>query len=706
MASDQAVFSRVRTAGFIPVGDVSRWSDPERRMFQEMARLLDRNRHRSIQYVPPTTVVHQNQYSGVVNFTTRIQTSVQQFRVGEMSRFRNELEAMFNDMIQLVQRGLRLRDTDRVMVSISDGQFNVSTSMEQFSGMNASTIFNLVMRTLQSFEFIRVNRMRLAVKYAKIRSGGAHLRTAVSYRDFVKRKRCVYEVTTRRGRNDCFYQCLAMGLAENGDDFSSVRAKKRQKERERRADVLRRDVDLHPPRSLVPVSSIGAVCERVNVGIYVIRFQDMKFIFTPSGSFEKRMFMLYHAVDGHGGHFDYVSQDHVGALWNCRQFCFECMSGYQDIRHKCIKTCLGCKRTNCAGITQPYSELSYVCEKCNMKFYDEVCCSRHKCGVFIRCRDCNATYRYHKEEPHECGKYKCKNCHCMVDIVEDHQCFHERWTDEDVPKVGGKYLFYDYEIAFDEAKHIPAAVVAYCADEPDHPYVFEREEDFVDWLLTKSGYTCIAHNGGRYDLHFVKRQLIHRGIKTSDVVKGHNLMYMKVPNFKLRFVDSFRFIPTSLRRFPKTFGFEGLEKGYFPYRFFTLERVRYKGKMPPLAFFDFDNMSHDERIKALEWYDEHRDDDIDIWEMCIDYCKDDVKVLMKGCMAFRQLFLNITDGVIDPFQFITIASVCMAIYKRFHIPHNSIAVLKPREGEYVYEEYYAYIKRKYPEYKEEVLTMT
>ena len=48
------------------------------------------------------------------------------------------------------------------------------------------------------------------------------------------------------------------------------------------------------------------------------------------------------------------------------------------------------------------------------------------------------------------------------------------------------------------------------------------------------------------------------------------------------------------------------------------------------------------------------------------YCKSDVDILRRGCTKLRELFMQIAN--IDPFQYITIASVCQAIYRNEFLP--------------------------------------
>jgi hypothetical protein len=54
------------------------------------------------------------------------------------------------------------------------------------------------------------------------------------------------------------------------------------------------------------------------------------------------------------------------------------------------------------------------------------------------------------------------------------------------------------------------------------------------------------------------------------------------------------------------------------------------------------------------------------------YCKSDVDILRRGCLELRKLFLQIAN--IDPFQYITIASVCQAIYRKEFLPKDTIAI--------------------------------
>ena len=64
----------------------------------------------------------------------------------------------------------------------------------------------------------------------------------------------------------------------------------------------------------------------------------------------------------------------------------------------------------------------------------------------------------------------------------------------------------------------------------------------------------------------------------------------------------------------------------------------------------------------------------DFQKKFINYCDSDVDILRRGRLELRKQFLEIAD--IDPFQNITIAGVCMAIYRSKYMYHKTIAIVK------------------------------
>ena len=75
-----------------------------------------------------------------------------------------------------------------------------------------------------------------------------------------------------------------------------------------------------------------------------------------------------------------------------------------------------------------------------------------------------------------------------------------------------------------------------------------------------------------------------------------------------------------------------------------------------------------------EWYETTHNKRFNFEKEMYEYCKSDVDILRRGCTKLRELFMQIAN--IDPFQYITIASVCQAIYRNEFLPENTIGVSK------------------------------
>jgi len=60
-----------------------------------------------------------------------------------------------------------------------------------------------------------------------------------------------------------------------------------------------------------------------------------------------------------------------------------------------------------------------------------------------------------------------------------------------------------------------------------------------------------------------------------------------------------------------------------------------------------------------------------------EYCQQDVEILKKGCLAFKEQIMNLTENKCDPFQYFTLASVAAAIYRGQFLKEKTIAAVPP-----------------------------
>ena len=132
-------------------------------------------------------------------------------------------------------------------------------------------------------------------------------------------------------------------------------------------------------------------------------------------------------------------------------------------------------------------------------------------------------------------------------------------------------------------------------------------------------------------------------------------------DYNIRFIDSISFIPQPLRDFPKTFSLVELAKGYFSHRFNTSANQSYIGNYPEKVDYGYIEMTKANKKLFDEWYDTTKNMVFNFKEEMHKYCKSDVDILRRGCLQLKELFVQISN--IDPFQYITIAGVCMTIYK-------------------------------------------
>ena len=312
-------------------------------------------------------------------------------------------------------------------------------------------------------------------------------------------------------------------------------------------------------------------------------------------------------------------------------------------------------------------------------------------------------------EDHVCGEKWCSNCDCKVD--KDHQCY---MMPKNIKESSEKYIYFDFEATQDTGKHvvnfsvskyhtlsaeditdadIKHAYVKNCfnkwaskvlkrkfvkvSPEPSaaRSIIHNNIDEFCEWLFTKehTGYTVIAHNSKGYDCQFIMNYIYNKTTyKPFVIYAGSKIMSMsvKTPGMNLRFIDSLNFLTMPLSAFPKTFGLKELKKGYYPHYFNTEQNKNYVGPMPPKSDFSPNSMKTKDRSNFLKWYQDKVDLKY-VWDNAKElkeYCISDVDILRRSMIEFRNLYLNIAN--IDPLQYTTIASVCMAIFKGHYLVDN------------------------------------
>ena len=409
------------------------------------------------------------------------------------------------------------------------------------------------------------------------------------------------------------------------------------------------------------------------------------------------------------------------ALLECSYFCQKCMKGHNNYKkHVCNEYCKYCEVfPNC-----PFVE-KLKCSKCLLTFVSKTCLENHifiskVCDKKQLCVKCKKVYL---NGVHKCGQKICKHCKEWVPVV-NHLCFikplniNSLIKQDSIPKV---FLFFDFECMIRVEKNgtllhqpnlcITQVVCQYCwntemSDKINDYCVFCKGEkkifkgsqtvhEFLDYLFVtyqkhlkekQKSYKfddlikiiAIAHNSRSYDCIFILKYVLENKSKTPSMLKkGNKILAMTINNIK--FIDSLSFIPMQLKKFSSTFGLGDLgEKGEFPHGFNSIANWDYIGKLPDLKYYYPDQRSVEEREELFKWHQSQSHIEFNFQKEIIRYCEQDVKILMKGVMIFRDNWIKTTK--LDPFtRCITLPMAVMESFDANYLKNNQIAII-PRIG--------------------------
>ena len=144
-----------------------------------------------------------------------------------------------------------------------------------------------------------------------------------------------------------------------------------------------------------------------------------------------------------------------------------------------------------------------------------------------------------------------------------------------------------------------------------------------------------------------------------------------------------------LDNLPKCFALKEMKKGYFPHLYNiqemnNLEGFKFLQHLPPLQYYDVDKMNIEKCEKFLIWYENNKHKCFDFYQELLKYCRSDVEILLNACWKFRKLYMESMgpDNPIDPFDYITIASLCMGTFRAKFLPKKwkILTKSKAREG--------------------------
>lgn len=123
-------------------------------------------------------------------------------------------------------------------------------------------------------------------------------------------------------------------------------------------------------------------------------------------------------------------------------------------------------------------------------------------------------------------------------------------------------------------------------------------------------------------------------------MNGSKIQVIKHSNITI--LDSLNFFSCKLSALPEMFQLNCESKGYFPHFFIKQNKWEYVGELPPTSEYGYDAMKVEERLIFMDWYEQQvlANKLFNCKEEIEKYCIQDVNILRKACLSFRQTFLN------------------------------------------------------------------
>lgn len=220
--------------------------------------------------------------------------------------------------------------------------------------------------------------------------------------------------------------------------------------------------------------------------------------------------------------------------------------------------------------------------------------------------------------------------------------------------------------------------------------MFQDEErgpldQFLDFILHPDfdDYTFIAHYGQAFDLVLLLNLLHKRKLTCQPIFEGNKIITLSIKEFNIRFIDSHRFIPSSLDSFPKRFPhLKGVaKKGFFPYKFNKEDNYDYSGPYPSEEEYYDEYSSKKKVLEIKQFLETKKGENFNFKKELHDYLQMDIRVLTLGCCSLIKEFLDFQNELQKDEQekkyffcfnkpFITVPQFIHALWRTHGLKHK------------------------------------
>ena len=208
-----------------------------------------------------------------------------------------------------------------------------------------------------------------------------------------------------------------------------------------------------------------------------------------------------------------------------------------------------------------------------------------------------------------------------------------------------------------------------------------------------------------YDGLFVLRYMNDNGLPPNVIKRGNQLISLTYSRLGLTFRDTLNFVPCMLEQFPKLVGVVDESKGEFPHKANKPENWDKVIAFPDVSKFYVHKKNERQMADFKSWHDEARLENngrVDFRKMIVSYCSQDVTLLRKCALKFREAFH--AGAQMDCYaKSCTIASACRQFLLTFCMVPETIAVISAhgydtnRKTSFEATQYFEYLNSQ-PEY--------
>ena len=613
------------------------------------------------------------------------------------------------------------KDNDKICVDISHENLATDVFISPFRKIKyrKTDFFNALYEVAQSNQtFLLDGQLKIKVSITKAIEGShksKYSKAPQTMNEKLKKSRSV--ILIENDDEGCAFHSLAICInkheLENNPrkDYHWQRIRKNiGKARTIFADGLARKCGLTLNKA-VTIDDFPNIQKVLDYQIIIIDSKNYKNKLYIGDEKAKQVYLLHSQTIENKFHFDAIINIHGYIGMN--YYCHYCFTAYNvKNSHKCNKICDKCLSN------PPCSEgESLSCYDCKFTFYNKTCHDNHLKGEKSLCKTrkfCHSCLKEFHEENHNCDEKTCHHCGDKY-YLEKHFCYLKKLDLTKLQKQDKKnkiIIAYDIECQQNKTNdnlytHVPDLLVCMLTCEECWDYDGNKKTCNDCKVCGNNenvffGYDCIkkfgnyiynniskkaasidaqvfvfAHNAKGYDNHFVLRDLFNRGFTNPEMITcGSKVLRVCVGNVK--FVDSLLIFQQPLASLPKAFGFEHLvKKGHFPHLFHTSETMNYIGALPDKKYFNIKYLKNDALTDLNSWYtnkvNELHGKNWDLKQDMIEYCKNDVLILLKCVQSFRKIYKDATD--LDPItRCFTLASMGLEMFRAKILPTHTIGV--------------------------------